>query len=130
MTPKDLLVLLFVLSLPLNSQTGESTRAPSVLKVWIQGDTSRLADFVGSCKQAFQEQGVDFQVASADSAFDYNVVVVQESSISGASGAVIALDGKGRFVASVVRSGRWTGKGALNASAKELAKKIVILHTH
>ena len=59
--------------------------------------------------------------------FDYNVVIVQESSISGAAAAIIVLDRTSSFVASVVRSGRWTGKGAFNASTKELAKKIPLL---
>jgi hypothetical protein len=34
---------------------------------------------------------------------------------------------EGLFVASVVRSGRMPGKGALNASAKELAQKLAVL---
>jgi hypothetical protein len=58
------------------------------------------------------------------------IVVAQESSVSGAAAAVIALDSKGLFVASVVRSGRWSGKGAFNASAKELTKKLSSLRNH
>ena len=47
--------------------------------------------------------------------------------MGGAAASVIVLDKKGLFVASVVRSGRWSGKGALNAVAKELAKKLAVL---
>jgi hypothetical protein len=91
------------------------------------GDTSRLADFVESCRREFADHGLKLQLVSSDSEFQYNVVIAQESSVSGAAAAVVALDRKGVFVASVVRSGRMSGKGALNASAKELAKKLAIL---
>jgi hypothetical protein len=70
------------------------------------------------------------QLAKFSESYEYNIVLAQESSVSGAAAAVIALDDKGQFVASVVRSGRWSGKGAFNASAKELAKKIAALRNH
>jgi hypothetical protein len=129
MKGKYLLPLLLVAHLPLAiSQTSPSTAPRSVLRVWVQGDTSGLPDFVESCKREFGARNIDLRIAASETAFDYNIVVVQESSVGGAAGAVVVLDQKGQFVASVVRSGRWSGKGALNASAKELAKKIAILH--
>ncbi|HST12382.1 MAG TPA: hypothetical protein VLL05_18550 [Terriglobales bacterium] len=70
------------------------------------------------------------KLARPDEGYDYNIVVAQESSISGAAAAVIALDNKGLFVASVVRTGRMSGKGAFNASAKELTKKLAALRNH
>lgn len=124
-----LLLLAIVQGLPAISQSGPPATHHLVLRVWVQGDTSRLPDFVESCKREFSEKNIDLQIAKSDEVFDYNIVVVQESSIGGAAGAVVALDHKGQFVASVVRSGRWSGKGALNASAKELAKKMAILHS-
>jgi len=93
----------------------------------VQGDTSRLADFVESCKHEFADHGLKLQLVSSDGDYQYNIVIAQESSMSGAASAVVVLDRKGIFVASVVRSGRMSGKGALNASAKELAKKLAIL---
>ena len=123
-----LVVLLAVVyCLPSISQNMSSAAPHSVLRVWVQGDTSRLSDFVESCKREFGERNIDLQIARSDETFDYNIVVVQESSVSGAAGAVVVLNQKGQFVASVVRSGRWSGKGALNASAKELVKKMAIL---
>lgn len=101
-----------------------------VVKVFAQGDSSRLPDFIESCKREFKGKGMDLQLVRPDEVYDYNVVVAQESSVSGAAAAVIVLDSKGLFVASVVRSGRWSGKGAFNASAKELAKKIALLRNH
>lgn len=128
MKSKCLLVLLAAIhGLPAISQSVTSAASRSILRVWVQGDTSRLPDFVESCKREFAERKIDLQIARSDEIFDYNIVVVQESSIGGAAGAVVVLDHRGQFVASVVRSGRWSGKGALNASAKELAKKVAIL---
>jgi hypothetical protein len=97
------------------------------VKVFAQGDSSRLPDFVVSCKKEFSERGMTLQLVRPDEGYDYNIVVAQETSVGGAAAAVIALDGRGLFIASVVRSGRMSGKGAFNASAKELAKKLSAL---
>jgi hypothetical protein len=104
--------------------------AQEIVKVFAQGDSSRLPDFIESCKKEFKVNGMDIRLVRPDEGYDYNIVVAQESSLSGAAAAVIALDSRGLFVASVVRSGRWSGKGAFNASAKELAKKVALLRNH
>jgi hypothetical protein len=70
------------------------------------------------------------QLVRSDEGYDYNIVVAQETTVGSAAAAVLALDRKGLFVASVVRSERVSGKGALNASAKELAKKLAALRNH
>jgi hypothetical protein len=101
----------------------------SIVKVFVQGDSSRLPDFIENCRREFGERGMKLQLVRPDESFDYNIVVAQESSLSGAAATVIALDSKGLFVASVVRSGRMSGKGAFNASAKELAKKLSLSET-
>jgi hypothetical protein len=106
------------------------TLAQDVVRVFVQGDSSRLPDFVESCKKEFSGHGMKLQLARPDESYDYNIVVAQESSVGGAAAAVIALDNKGLFVASVVRSGRMSGKGAFNASAKELTKKLAALRNH
>jgi len=100
------------------------------VKVFAQGDSSRLADFIASCKKEFSERGITLQLVRPDEGYDYNIVVAQETNIGGAAAAVIALDSKGLFVASVVRSGRMSGKGAFTASAKELAKQLSSLRNH
>ena len=121
-------VLVMAVILPLAS-LAQSGQAQKTVSVFVQGDTSRLADFVESCKREFANHGMNLQLVPSDGDYQYNVVIAQESSISGAASAVVVLDRKGVFVASVVRSGRWTGKEALNASAKELAKKLAVLAT-
>jgi len=118
------LVLLFVACVAIPAQSAGPQR---IVKVYAQGDSSRLADFIEECKHEFPNHGLELQIVPFDGGFDYNIVVAQESSASGAAAAVVALDPKGRFVASVVRSGRLSGKGALNAAAKELAKKLAVL---
>jgi hypothetical protein len=104
--------------------------AQDAVRVFVQGDSSRVPNFIESCKREFSESGMTMVLVRPDEGYDYNIVVAQETSVGGAAAAVVVLDGKGLFVASVVRSGRWSGKGAFNASAKELAKKIAILRNH
>lgn len=105
----------------------QSPQETKTVRVYVQGDSSRLADFVEECKREFANHKLTLQLVPFDGEFQYNVVIAQESSLGGAAAAAVALDKKGLFVASVVRSGRMSGKGALNASAKELAKKLAIL---
>ena len=105
----------------------QTTTAQDTVRVFAQGDSSRLPDFVESCKREFSEHGMKLQLVRLDEGYNFNIIVAQESSVSGAAAAVVVLDPKGMFVASVVRSGRWSGKGAFNASAKELAKKLAVL---
>jgi hypothetical protein len=128
------LVLSFVPALVLHCSSQQRTAGvPSqqdTVKVIVQGDSSRLPDFVESCRKEFSEHGMTLQLVKLDESYEYNIVLAQESSISGAAAAVIVLDSRGQFIASVVRSGRWSGKGAFNASAKELAKKLAVLRNH
>jgi len=116
----------------LQSQTisNPTSQIPVIVKVFAQGDSSRLPNFIESCRREFSEHAMKLELVRPEEGYDYNIVVAQESSLGGAAAAVIALDSKGLFVASVVRSGRMSGKGAFNASAKELAKKLAALRTH
>jgi hypothetical protein len=107
--------------------TAIAQSGPRVVKVYVQGDTSRLADFVAECQREFANHGLKLQLVTFDGNFEYNIVIAQESSLSGAAASVVVLDRKGLLIASVVRSGRVSGKGAFNASAKELAKKLAVL---
>jgi len=109
------------------AQSVPSPTTASLLKILVQGDTSRLPDFVVSLRREFGQRGMNIQLVEHGEGFDYNIVIAQESSLGGAAAAVIVLDKNCTFVASVVRSGRVSGKGAFNASAKELAKKIAAL---
>jgi len=97
------------------------------VRTLIQGDTSRLPNFIQSARDAFSEQGLKLELVRQGERFDYNIICAQETSLAGAASACVALDMNGLFVASVVRSGRWRGKGALNLTKKELAKKIAVL---
>lgn len=119
--------ILIVIFLAQSAALAQSSAPQRIVKVFVQGDSSRLPDFVEECQHEFPNHGLKMQIVSFDAGFDFNIVIAQESSASGAAASVIALDGKGRFVASVVRSGRWSSKGALNAVAKELAKKLAVL---
>jgi hypothetical protein len=109
------------------SQQAATTGARAPLKVTVQGDSNLQTDFIASLEREFGRQGLKLELAPRGSTYDYSIVISQESSMEGAAAAVIALDKNCNFVASVVRSGRLSGKGALNATAKELAKKLGVL---
>jgi hypothetical protein len=103
-------------TLPLASlaQTpAQSGQAQKTVSVFVQGDTSRLADFVESCRREFADRGLKLQLVSSDGEFQYNVVIAQESSVSGAAAAVVALDRKGVFCRVRCAVGENVGKGGL-----------------
>jgi len=100
------------------AQTSVSTTSLE-LTILVQGDTARLPDFVQSLRREFSERGLTVKLAERGGEYEYNIVLAQESSLGGAAAAVIVLDRNCGFLTSVVRSGRMSGKGALNASAKE-----------
>jgi hypothetical protein len=98
------------------------------LRVSIQGETNQLTSFVEDFKAASSLLGLRVEIVPRRSAgIDFQIIIAQETSLSGSASAVIALDPNGDLSASVVRSGRLTAGGALNACAKELAKKIAVL---
>lgn len=105
----------------------QSAWSPRTVRVYVQGDTSRLPDFVAECQREFANHGLELQLVPFEGDFEYNIVIAQESSLGGAAASVVVLDKKGLLVTSVVRSGRMSGKGAFNATAKELAKKLAVL---
>jgi hypothetical protein len=121
-----LILLILFCSSPV---TGQSVRGNDFvrLRVFVQGDTSRLPNYIESMRREFAEWGMKVELVERGAEYDYNIIIAQESSVSGAAAAVIVLDRTASLVASVVRSGRWSGKGAFNATAKELAKKIAVL---
>jgi hypothetical protein len=103
------------------------TPASLELRIFVQGDSAGLPDFVESLRREFGARGITARLIERGGDYEYNIVLAQESALGGAAAAVVVLDRAGGFVTSVVRSGRFSGKGAFNASAKELAKKIAIL---
>lgn len=124
-----MLLALFIANPSLASIGRAEQESPTVrqVRISVQGDTSRLTDFIQSLTREFTDRGMKLVMVQGAGESDYRIVICQETSVSGAAAAVIALDKNCNLVASVVRSGRWSGKGALNASAKEITKKIGIL---
>lgn len=93
------------------------------LSVAFAGDPSLVATFTASLHDAAKEQHTTIAVVDKAQA-TYTILVAQESTVGSAAAAVFALDAKGQMVASVVRSGRMSSRGALNACAKELLKRL------
>ncbi len=109
------------------SQQASTPKAPALVKVTVQGASNLLADFIKNMEREFDKQGMKLELVQRGGASDYNIIVSQDSSFEGAAAAVIALDKNCNLIASVIKADRLSGKGALNASAKELAKKIAVL---
>jgi hypothetical protein len=113
-------LLLMLASLLASATFAQSAPAPRIVKAYVQGDSSRLADFVQECQREFPLQGLKLEVVPFDN-LEYNIVIAQESSIGGAAASAVVLDRSGHLVASVVRSGRMSGKGAFNATVSQEA---------
>jgi len=99
----------------------------TLVRIVVRGETNLTTNFVEDFKAESKALRMTVEVVDRRIPHDYTIVLAQESSVGGAAAAVIALDDDQNVVASVVRSGRLSGRGALNACTKELAKKIAIL---
>ncbi len=69
----------------------QSGSSPRIIRAFVQGDSSRLADFVERCQHEFPNHGLRFQGVPFDGDFDYNIIITQESSLGGAAASVIVL---------------------------------------
>jgi hypothetical protein len=114
-------ILLLLLSLPAGAQATTVTLS-------FQGETNLRTDFIQQLKREGTELGLTIQVVErSNTAREFEVILAQESSMGGAAAAAIVLDRDGVVVTSVVRSGRLSAKGSMNACAKEIAKKLAVL---
>jgi hypothetical protein len=103
-------------------------QAQKPLRIAVTGESNLRTKFVESMKDAGRDFGLSVEIIpKSDEGRNYTIIIAQESSLGGAAAAVIALDRDGEVAASVVRSGRLSGSGAMNACAKELAKKLAVL---
>jgi hypothetical protein len=98
------------------------------LHLAVTGESNLRSNFIESLKTAAGEDKLDIEIVPrTDPTLTFTVIIAQETTIGSAAAAVIALDRSGDVAASVVRSGRFSGRGALNACAKELIKKLLVL---
>jgi hypothetical protein len=110
-----------------NGQTeGAGQQAP--IRIGVTGESNLRSNFIESLKDAAKDNRLPIEIVPrSDPGLTYTVIIAQETTIASAAAAVIALDKNGDVAASVVRSGRMSGRGALNACAKELVKKLLVL---
>jgi hypothetical protein len=111
-----------------------STSAPNqqqsipTVQVAVIGESNLKTDFIDDLKASAPDAKVQIVVVPrSDPQRKYTLAIAQESTVGTAAAAVIVLDRDGDVATSVVRSGRFSGKGALNACAKEIAKKLATL---
>jgi hypothetical protein len=106
----------------------QSATPTPTIHIAVQGETNLSTNFVEEFKAESKALGLAVQIVERHSPdLDYSIVLAQESTFGSAAAAIIALDRDGSVAASVVRSGRMSGHGAINACTKELAKKLAIL---
>jgi hypothetical protein len=99
-----------------------------VVRIAVQGESTLTTNFIDTFKREAKAVGLEVQLVERRHAdLDYVVLLAQESTIGSAAAALIAVDRDGNIAASVVRSGRLSGRGAVNACTKELAKKLAVL---
>jgi hypothetical protein len=105
-----------------------NTAQISPVRISVIGESNLRSNFIESLKDAARENKLAIEiVVRNDPSLTFTLIIAQESTVGSAAAAVIALDRQGDVAASVVRSGRMSGRGALNACAKELVKKLLVL---
>jgi hypothetical protein len=124
MTVRLLLIAGLLVALGAMSVDGQSKQ----VTLAVVGETNLKSNFIEDLRASAHAEGLAIDVVDrTDPALRYTVIVAQETTIGSAAAAAILLDRAGDVAASVVRSGRLSGRGALNACAKELVKKLAIL---
>jgi len=104
----------------------EATAAPSTLsdansmRLFVQGDFNRLADFTEVLRMELRSLGVGVHVVERGEDYDYSVIFVQADTDASA----VALDRQGILVASVIDSG-FRAKGVSEGAARKLAKRLL-----
>ena len=121
------LISIFICYLAPRPTLGFPRQSTTQVRVVVQGSTNLVPEFVDQLRREFRDNRMELFIVDRSADYEYNIVIAQESTLGSAAGAVVVLDRSGSLVTTVVRSGRLSGKGALNASAKELAKNIAKL---
>ena len=116
---------ILVLALSVSMWCPAEAQAPKALRIAFAGSTTLTSRFSESIKLAGPDVGLSFEVVPfANQDRDYLIAVTQ---VSGIAHAAIAVDRRGEVVASVAHAGRLAARGASEASARELARKLAEL---
>lgn len=106
----------------------QAPAASTPIRITVQSETNLAPQFIDTLKDEGKAIGLSFEVVDRGNAqIDYQIYLAQETTVGSAAAAVIVLDRSGGIALSVVRSGRLSGKGAINACTKEVAKRLAIL---
>jgi hypothetical protein len=118
--------VMLVVALGLAALCPATAQTPKPLRIAVTSSGVQLKTwFIEDLKTAQPEAGLSIEfVDKTDARLDYLVFVHQ---MGGMANIVIAFDPKGEIATSVLRSGRISAKGVMEASAVELAKKLAAL---
>jgi hypothetical protein len=90
-----------------------------LIRLFIQGDFNRLADFTETLRGELRALGMPIRVVQRGDEYDYNVVFVLDDTNASAA----AFDRQGLLVASVIDIG-FRAKGVSEGAARKLAKRM------
>jgi hypothetical protein len=93
------------------------------VRLFVTGDSKHVADAIAALRAELQAGGVRVLLVQPSAQYDYRIVLAEGDRNAGAA---VALDAQGNVVAVIVR-GAFTEKGAAEASARDLAKKLAAL---
>lgn len=99
------------------------TSAARELRLVVSGDAKHAADAITALRAALQATGQRVTMVPASAPYDYRIVFAEGERHAGAA---IALDADGHLAAVVVRDA-FTDKGAAEAAARDLARKLAAL---
>ena len=129
-SPERCTILALAVVLMVMATTTAATQATkTVIRLAVTGESNLKTDFIEALQSAAAAEKIGVEVVGrTEPGLKYTLIIAQETTVGSAAAAVIGLDASGDVAFSVVRSGRFSGKGALNACAKEIAKKLAVLH--
>ena len=90
------------------------------IRLFIQGDLNRLADFIQTLRSELQAAGKTVDVVQRGEEYEYNIVFT----LADTTASAVVLDRHGVLVASVLDSG-FRVKGVTEGAARKLAKRIL-----
>ncbi|PYR93584.1 MAG: hypothetical protein DMF84_09285 [Acidobacteria bacterium] len=104
---------------PATIQPSSPPAAANSIRLFVQGDFNRLADFTETLRANLHALGMPIRVVQRGEEYDYNIIFALDDTNASAA----ALDRQGVLVASVIDSG-FRAKGVSEGAARKLAKRM------
>jgi hypothetical protein len=115
---------------------GQETNTQRVIKIWLDMDAWTQVNLLKQLNNHGVSKHWSFQAAAPGESFEYQIhleasvtqyPVGNYGSIPGHDSSVTVYDSTGKNMFSFTRPGRWTEKGASDAAAKEIIKRLAVV---